>query len=114
MASPFANVHPSLREPAFAGHDAPCRAEAEVFDCFVEGEIPPQINGETYNFPETSIGSCHWSTGTFYRVAPDPQVIPKYAGEVNFNADGMISAARFRNGHVDFKSEITIHFLPWV
>lgn len=46
MASPFANVHPTLREPAFAGHDAPSRAEAEVFDCFIEGKIPPQIDGK--------------------------------------------------------------------
>lgn len=34
------------------GFDAPARAEAEVYDCFVEGEIPKQLDG------------------TFYRVAP--------------------------------------------
>ncbi|KAH8920879.1 putative lignostilbene dioxygenase [Atractiella rhizophila] len=76
-----------LREPAWDGFDAPCRAEAEVFDCIVDGTIPPQIDG------------------TFFRVAPDPQVVPLYPNEVNFNGDGMISAFRFRNGYVDFKNK---------
>lgn len=81
FSSPFVDVHPTLREPAFLGFDAPSRCEAEVWDCFVsdahrlslnvplkcppqiEGEVPPQIDG------------------TFYRVAPDMQVIAKYPGE---------------------------------
>lgn len=42
------------------GFEAPCRFEGECFDLVVHGEIPKSING------------------TFYRVGPDPQVVPKY------------------------------------
>lgn len=48
---------PTLREPAFLGFDAPCRAEAEVFNCVYEGEIPVQMDG------------------TFYRVAPGEHLL---------------------------------------
>lgn len=42
------------------GYEAPCRFEGECFDLVVNGEIPKSING------------------TFYRVGPDPQVVPKF------------------------------------
>jgi hypothetical protein len=46
------------------GYEAPCRFEGECFDLVVHGEIPKSING------------------TFYRVGPDPQVVPKYENVV--------------------------------
>jgi len=42
------------------GFEAPCRFEGECFDLVVHGEIPKSNNG------------------TFYRVGPDPQVVPKF------------------------------------
>jgi len=63
----------------------------------VQGEIPKSING------------------TFYRVGPDPQVVPKFDNvfslskvsnmkEINFHGDGTVGAFRIKDGHVDFKN----------
>lgn len=73
--------------PFFEGTEAPCRFEAEVYNCVVRGEIPPQIDG------------------TYYRCMPDPQWAPLYPDDVFINGDGAIDAVRIRNGHADFKQK---------
>lgn len=62
------------------------RAEVDIDDLEVEGVIPPEIDGG------------------FYRVASDHQFPPKYADDIPFNGDGMVSLFRFRNGRVSLKS----------
>ncbi|MBI2994200.1 MAG: carotenoid oxygenase family protein [Gammaproteobacteria bacterium] len=71
--------------PAFTGFNAPFRAEVDVFDLEVEGELPAALNG------------------AFYRVQPDFLYPPRYANDVPFNGDGHVSMFRFVAGHVDFK-----------
>ncbi|KAI1839883.1 hypothetical protein JX266_013905 [Neoarthrinium moseri] len=73
--------------PFFAGTEAPCRFEAEVYNCTVKGEIPPQIDG------------------TYYRCMPDALWAPLYDDDVYINGDGAIDAIRIENGHVDFKQK---------
>lgn len=70
----------------FTGPEAPCRFEAEVFNCTVRGAIPKEIDG------------------TYYRVMPDAIWGPLYADDVFINGDGCINALRLHNGHADFKS----------
>lgn len=69
------------------GFNSPTRFEADVYDCEVWGQIPSDIEG------------------TFYRVQCD-FVYPPPPNEwpTGFNGDGHISAFRFANGSVDFKS----------
>ena len=72
--------------PIFSGPFAhPFRAEVDVYDCEVEGELPGDLDG------------------AFYRVQPDFIYPPTYANDVPFNGDGNVSMFRFANGHVDFK-----------
>jgi len=56
MALPFPD------SPFYRGAEAPCRFEAELYDCIVHGEIPKAIDG------------------SFYRVMPDAQYAPKFSG----------------------------------
>src|SRR6201996_2364571 len=72
--------------PWFTGVNAPCRVEADCNDLEVVGTIPAEING------------------VFYRVAADHQFPPRFAHDIPFNGDGMVSMFRFHGGHVDFKS----------
>src|SRR4051812_17217384 len=72
--------------PMFAGVNAPSRIEADVGALEVEGTIPPQIDG------------------AFYRVAADHQFPPRFENDVPFNADGMVSMFRFKDGAVSLKS----------
>jgi carotenoid cleavage dioxygenase-like enzyme len=73
--------------PWFQGFEGVSRFEGELYDCVVEGTIPPSIDG------------------TFYRTVPDPQFPPKegYENDVPMNGDGQIDAIRIQDGHVDFK-----------
>jgi carotenoid cleavage dioxygenase len=73
--------------PWFQGFEAACRFEGEIYDCIVEGDIPPEIDG------------------TFYRTMPDPQFPPKPGCEadVALNGDCAIDAIRIYNGNADFK-----------
>jgi len=73
--------------PFFRGPEAPCRFEAEVYNCVVRGEIPKQIDG------------------TYYRCMPDQLWAPMYDDDVFINGDGAIDAVRIKNGHVDFKQK---------
>lgn len=73
--------------PFYSGPEAPCRFEAEVYNCVVRGEIPRQIDG------------------TYYRCMPDPLWAPLYDDDVFINGDGAIDAVRIRDGHADFKQK---------
>ena len=64
---------------------APFRAECDIRDCDVEGEIPSSIDG------------------AFYRVGPDWQYPPD-PGDIPFDGEGHVSMFRIQNGHVDFRS----------
>lgn len=73
--------------PFFKGPEAPCRFEAEIYNCMVRGEIPPQIDG------------------TYYRVMPDALWAPLYDDDVFINGDGAVDAVRIKDGHADFKQK---------
>lgn len=73
--------------PFFEGAEAPCRFEAEVYNCIVRGDIPKQIDG------------------TYYRCMPDWSWAPLYDDDVFINGDGAIDAIRIKNGHADFKQK---------
>jgi len=64
------------------------RSEGTIFDCEVEGRIPPDLDG------------------AFYRVGPDPQYPkdPRNAGDIPFDGEGHVSMFRIRDGHVDYCS----------
>jgi carotenoid cleavage dioxygenase len=72
--------------PMFAGVNAPSRIEADIGDLEVVGEVPREIDG------------------AFYRVAADHQFAPRFANDVPFNGDGLVSMFRFRDGQVSLKS----------
>jgi len=69
----------------FSGFNAPSRIECDIFDLIVEGTLPTEING------------------TWYRSVPDHQYPPMRGHDTFLSGDGMVSALRFENGHVDFK-----------
>jgi carotenoid cleavage dioxygenase-like enzyme len=70
--------------PDFTGHNAPARIECELYDLVVEGTVPHDLHG------------------TWFRSVPDPQFPPMLADDTYLSGDGMVSAFRFENGHVDF------------
>jgi carotenoid cleavage dioxygenase len=80
MAVSFANY------PMFKAFGAPFRAEVDLRDCEVEGELPAGLNG------------------AFYRVGPDYQYPPKFVDNIPFDGEGHVAMFRFADGHVDFKS----------
>src|SRR5512139_736601 len=71
--------------PLARGYFAPCRFEAEVFDCEVTGALPADLRG------------------AFYRMHLDWFYPPKYPDEASLSADGYISMFRFREGVVDYR-----------
>ena len=74
------------KNPMFNGtFSAPFRAEVDVFDLEVDGELPTDLEG------------------TFYRVQPDFLYPPRCDNDVPFNGDGHISMFRFAGGHADYK-----------
>lgn len=76
---------PFPRSPTFMTIDEPFRFEGELFDLEVEGEIPAELDG------------------TFFRVGPDQQFPPKMGDANPFNGDGIVTAFRFKAGHVDMQ-----------
>jgi len=76
---------PFPQSPTFMTIDEPFRMEGEIFDLEVDGEIP------------------HALEGTFYRVGPDQQFPPMLGDSNPFNGDGIVTAFRFANGHVDMQ-----------
>jgi carotenoid cleavage dioxygenase-like enzyme len=71
--------------PRFGATYAPLRAEADVRDCVVEGELPENLSGG------------------FYAVGPDPQY-PLAQGNIAFDGEGHIRLFRIKNGRVDYRS----------
>jgi carotenoid cleavage dioxygenase len=71
--------------PDFIGFNEPMRMECDIYDLVVEGTLPEEIHG------------------SWYRSIPDPQYPPRLGYDTYLSGDGMISAFRFENGHVDFK-----------
>jgi carotenoid cleavage dioxygenase len=69
----------------FRGPFAPVRAEIDLVDCEVEGQLPADL------------------AGTFYRVGPDFQYPPRIPN-IPFDGEGHVGMFRFANGHVDYKS----------
>jgi carotenoid cleavage dioxygenase len=67
----------------YRGLNTPTHLEASARDLYVEGEIPPEIEG------------------AFFRAVHDPQFPPKFADEVVLSRDGMISKIEFRDGRVN-------------
>lgn len=63
----------------------PMRFEADVFECEVEGAIPPELEG------------------AYYRTGGDRQ-FPSLEGDIILNGDGLFSMFRFEGGHVSFRS----------
>lgn len=61
------------------------RFEADVFECEVIGEIPPELEGG------------------YFRTGGDRQY-PSLADDIILNGDGMVSAFWFEGGHVSFRS----------
>ena len=61
------------------------RAEVDVHDLEIDGEIPAQLDG------------------AFYRMASDRQYPSRFPQDDWFNEDGMITSFRFKNGRVDLK-----------
>jgi carotenoid cleavage dioxygenase-like enzyme len=76
---------PFPKTPGFSGPNRPFRAECDIFDLEIEGEIPRQLNG------------------SWYRVGADPQYPPHLGNDIFINGDGIISMFRFENGHIDFR-----------
>ncbi|HUN27156.1 MAG TPA: carotenoid oxygenase family protein [Steroidobacteraceae bacterium] len=72
--------------PVFRRFGPPFRAEVELRDCEVEGEIPEALNG------------------AFYRVGPDYQYPPKCPDNIPFDGEGHVAMFRICGGHVDFRS----------
>jgi carotenoid cleavage dioxygenase len=73
--------------PIYSGAEAPCRFEAEIYNCETRGQIPAAVNG------------------TYYRTMPDQEWAPEFNDDVFFNGDGVVDAFRFKNGVVDFKQK---------
>ena len=71
--------------PMFRGVNAPSRIEVDLDDLEVDGVIPRDLDG------------------AFYRIAPDHQYPPRFLDDVPFNADGTVSAFRFKDGKVSLK-----------
>lgn len=89
--------------PALSDFQRPVRVEGEIYNLEVEGEIPKEISG------------------TFYRIMPDPAFPPFIKDDIVcvfhashnqartnvslqwINGDGVVSAFRVQDGHVDFK-----------
>ena len=74
------------KSPMFGGFGAPYRAEADIRDCEVDGEIPAAING------------------AFYRVGPDYQYPPLRPDNIPFDGEGHVSMFRIADGRADFRS----------
>jgi len=69
----------------FRGPFAPARAEIDIVDCEVDGNIPVDL------------------AGTFYRVGPDFQYPPRLPN-IPFDGEGHVGMFRFARGHADYKS----------
>lgn len=64
---------------------APLRAEIQISDCEIEGQIPSDLSGG------------------FYATGPDPQY-PMAPGNIVFDGEGHVRMFRIKNGRVDYKT----------
>ncbi|WP_159501773.1 carotenoid oxygenase family protein [Microbacterium sp. 18062] len=73
--------------PSFYGKSLPAvRLEADLYDCEIEGVVPPELNG------------------TLYRLGGD-MLYPTIGDADNIiNGDGLMMKFRIEDGHVDFRS----------
>jgi carotenoid cleavage dioxygenase-like enzyme len=67
------------------GGGMPFRAECDIHDCDVEGQLPADLNG------------------TFFRVGPDFQY-PPAPGNIPFDGEGHLGLFKFQAGRVEFRS----------
>lgn len=91
----------------FAAVSRPFRADVEIQDVEVEGEIPIELDGTFYRvrrvdyFPRTLISDC------FVQVMQDPYYDRSYylngAKSIPFDGDGSISAFRVKDGKASFQ-----------
>jgi carotenoid cleavage dioxygenase-like enzyme len=72
--------------PMMKRFGAPFRAEVELRDLEVEGEIPAELKG------------------AFYRVGPDFQYPPKFPNNIPFDGEGHVARFSFVDGHCDLKT----------
>ena len=64
----------------------PFRAEVDLADCEVDGQIPTELRG------------------SFYRVGPDFQYPPRFPQNIPFDGEGHVGAFRIADGRVSLKS----------
>ena len=64
----------------------PLRFEADVFECEVEGELPPAL-----------------MNGSYFRIGGE-RLFPTLEEEIILNGDGMCSLFKFEDGHVSYRS----------
>ena len=76
---------PGERSAGGGPNFAPLRAEVEVRDCEVDGEIPEDLNGG------------------FYATGPDQQY-PLRPGNIIFDGEGHVRMFRIKDGRVDYKT----------
>lgn len=69
----------------FQGYNTPSRLEGDVVNLEIDGVVPPKTNG------------------TFHRIQPDYRYPPIYEDDVSFIGDGVVTAIRIQNGHVNLK-----------
>lgn len=91
----------------FAAVSRPFRADVEIQDVEVEGEIPKELDGTFYrvcrfnSFPKTLISD------SFFEVMQDPYYDRSYylngAKSIPFDGDGSISAFRVKDGKASFQ-----------
>lgn len=72
--------------PALQGAFEPARFNVDLFDCEVEGKIPPELNG------------------VFYRVGGEWLYPPRFVDDSPFAADGIASMFRISGGNCDFSA----------
>ena len=73
-------------DPMIRRFGAPFRAELDIRDCEVDGEIPAEL------------------TGAFYRVGPDFQYPSRCPGNIPFDGEGHVARFAFADGHVDLRT----------
>lgn len=83
--SPAAGGGAPQRTAGAGAQFAPLRAEVQIDDCIVEGEIPSELNGG------------------FYTVGPDPQY-PMDPKNIVFDGEGHVRMFRIRNGRVSYRT----------
>ncbi len=70
--------------PFFAGAEAPCRFEAEVYNCVVRGTIPPEIDGTYYRcMPDVRQIRAVYAPFQLSRELSGATLLPNYSQHPN-------------------------------